>query len=136
MRKMSVILFLFLGLALILCPASIRAACTQVDASGTWRVYTLNDIPGWLYCTVRINDTGTVASGTYCINSDGDQIEIDGGKITVSPGCTLKGYFDLSDGYGTKVTIDYGAMGRDKIYVEGVGHDNWQGIFKFSGVKK
>lgn len=81
-------------------------------------------------------ETRREPAGARLLNDDYSEYPINGGKLTLKPGCTFSGHFGLSDGYGTRTFLDSGAMGRDKIYVEGVGHDNRQGIFKFSGVKK
>lgn len=132
--KRATVLVVAIVVMLLLSSAA-WAACTQSDLTGTWLTYQTGVSEGFFYwtrCTVNLNSTGVVTSGS-CRNDSNQTSTLTTGRVRVSSACVVTG---TAGGPTGSVTINHGALDRGKTVFIGVLTDSDDGIASIQGVKK
>jgi hypothetical protein len=137
MWRKALITGIALALGVIIFSTNSWAACVQADLKGTWRVYSISaDGSGafWVYGTLVILSDGSLKLGTTFKTVEGDSFTVKGGKLKLSSACVITGSIKLSG--GITITVNSGALGKDKSYFTLVGKDNDGEPSMASGIKK
>lgn len=112
-----------------------EAACTASDAKGRWNVFSIwtdQAAAGWTACRLKADGSGTVTGG-QCDFSTGGSASISSGRLRVATNCAVTGSIGFD---GERSVVDQAQMTRDKLVIEGVGHDTTGAIFRFSAVRR
>ena len=113
--------------------ASSYASCTLADLAGTWQAYVFSaNIQAqafWNRCTINMNPSGSLATGSACQNSAGQTGQLTGQVILLSSvNCIFRGRVFLAGSFNE---LTWMTMNRSKDHIDGTGGFN-QGIFIFN----
>jgi hypothetical protein len=97
MRFRTGFIFTAAGVATLLTPAIVMAACSQADISGQWQATASGYGGGRFYraeCTVSVGTNGAI-SGSSCTNTQGQTGAMTDARLILSSGtdCSYRGSF-------------------------------------------
>lgn len=108
--------------------------CILSRLADAYQVYVHETSIGWTRCIIEVDVNGGVEPGTRCKSSDGTRAVVDGGSLSISRKCGVKGHIDIMDASGVlRYYIDHSRLSRDR-HIVGVGHTEIGTTFVLSAV--
>jgi len=142
MKKFNKVVVVFCSILLFAGSGIAAAACSQVNAKGTWRVHGLVwDVLGVdetesFNCKLKIGSSGGVsASKSTCRVFREGTVDVTGGKVVMASNCTMSGKLKTISG---TVKFRSGQMDRSKNSFTAVGVDSLEANLEYfiSGVRQ
>lgn len=111
------------GIALMMMPLRVDAACAPANLSGVWDAYSVGVDgfgPFWNRCSVRLNSSARLLSGSSCVSDRGRTSTLSG-QLAVNSNCRVSGSFTQRFSTGSaRCNIPQATISRDKEIVTGV----------------
>ena len=135
MKKIEKLIVIVCAVFMVAGSGLAAAACTQLDAKGTWRVNgVLWDKYGFdetesIKCKIKVGSSGGIStSKSSCKVFGGGTVAVTGGKVVMANNCAISGNLQTNQG---RINFRSGQMDRSKNSFAILGVDSVLSFFEF-----